>query len=126
MWKRRIGWGVWLIAALLLYFFENNTGTRILLAAAVLLPLISVLCAAGASKSARITLTAPASCEKGAAATAAAQMAAVMGFQCFLIKGFTPAGAGWAAASKTQAKRCGCWEPQPGCGAPLAGRSAFI
>ena len=33
-----------------------------------------------------------------AAATAAAQMAAVMGFQCFLIKGFTPAGAGWAEA----------------------------
>lgn len=74
MWKRRIGWGVWLIAALLLYFFENNTGTRILLAAAVLLPLISVLCAAGASKSARITLTAPASCEKGAAAPCTLQL----------------------------------------------------
>ena len=33
-----------------------------------------------------------------AAATAAAQTAAVMGFQCFLIKGFTPAGVGWAEA----------------------------
>ena len=27
----------------------------------------------------------------------------------------------WAAASKTQAERSGCWEPQPGCEAPLAG-----
>ena len=33
-----------------------------------------------------------------ATATAAAQTAAGMGFQCFLIKGFTPAGAGWAEA----------------------------
>ena len=33
-----------------------------------------------------------------AAATAAAQTTAMMGFQCFLIKGFTPAGAGWAEA----------------------------
>ena len=30
--------------------------------------------------------------------TAAAQTAAVMGFQCFLIKGLTPAGVGWAEA----------------------------
>ena len=29
-----------------------------------------------------------------------------------------------AAASKTQAKRCGCWVPQPGCGAPLADRAS--
>ncbi len=29
-------------------------------------------------------------------------------------------GAVGAAASKTQAERGGCWEPQPGCGAPLA------
>ncbi len=30
-----------------------------------------------------------------------------------------------AAASKTHAKRCGCWEPQPGCEAPLASRAGF-
>ena len=31
-----------------------------------------------------------------------------------------------AAASKTQAKRRGCWEPQPGCGAPLGRPVNFL
>ena len=35
-------------------------------------------------------------------------------------------GAVGAAASKTQAERSGCWEPQPGCEAPLANRSSFV
>ena len=34
--RRRIGWALWLIAAGVLYFFENNTATRSLLAASVL------------------------------------------------------------------------------------------
>lgn len=36
--KRRIGWGLWLAAAVLLYIFENNTVSRCLLAASALLP----------------------------------------------------------------------------------------
>ena len=74
MWKKRIGWGVWLVTATLLYFFENNTGTRILLVTAVLLPLISVLCAAAAVKSARITLSAPESCDKEKTALCASKL----------------------------------------------------
>ena len=46
MLKKRIGWGIWIFFAALLYFFENNTGTRILLVATLVLPLLSVLCAA--------------------------------------------------------------------------------
>lgn len=38
--KRILGWAAWLIPACLLYFFENNTGTRIVLACTLLLPLI--------------------------------------------------------------------------------------
>lgn len=43
MWKRRIGWLLILAAALVMYLFENNSGTRILLASAALLPLGSAL-----------------------------------------------------------------------------------
>lgn len=39
MWKKRVAWLLLLSAALLMYLFENNSGTRILLAALVLLPL---------------------------------------------------------------------------------------
>lgn len=38
--RRIVGYAVWLLLACVLYFFENNTGTRIVLAASVLLPLI--------------------------------------------------------------------------------------
>ena len=38
--KRWIGYGVWLLLAAGLYFFENNTGTRIILICSVLVPLI--------------------------------------------------------------------------------------
>jgi uncharacterized protein (DUF58 family) len=65
MWGKRIGWALWLIAAALLYFFENNTGTRILLDAALILPPVSVLCAAAAAKSASVALTVPDTCKKG-------------------------------------------------------------
>ena len=59
MMKRRIGWAFWLLTAALLYFFENNTGTRVLLAASVLLPLISALCAFRAAKRLRLDIDAP-------------------------------------------------------------------
>lgn len=65
---------MWLIAAALLYFFENNTGTRVLLVAVLLLPLFSILCAAAAAKTARITLMVPESCEKGAKAQCALKL----------------------------------------------------
>ncbi len=41
--KRRIGYAVWLLLAACLYFFENNTGTRIILLCSVLFPLLPVL-----------------------------------------------------------------------------------
>lgn len=41
--RRITGWVVWLLLAALLYFFENNTGTRAVLAASVLLPLIPAI-----------------------------------------------------------------------------------
>ena len=44
MWKNRAAWAVLLLAATGLYLFENNTGTRALLAAAALLPLLSAAC----------------------------------------------------------------------------------
>ena len=38
--RKRVAFVLWLLAAGCLYFFENNTGTRIVLAASVLLPLL--------------------------------------------------------------------------------------
>ena len=43
MWKNRIAWLIVVLAALGFYLFENNAGTRVLLAAVVLLPLCSAL-----------------------------------------------------------------------------------
>lgn len=43
MWKNRIGWGLILAAALGLYLFDNETGPRLLLVAAMALPLCSAL-----------------------------------------------------------------------------------
>lgn len=41
--KRRIGYAVWLMLAACLYFFENNTGTRVVLLCSLLFPLIPLL-----------------------------------------------------------------------------------
>ncbi len=41
--KRYVGLAVWLILACLLYFFENNTGTRIVLVCSLLLPFVPAL-----------------------------------------------------------------------------------
>ena len=38
-------WAVWLAAASGLYFFENNTGTRVILAAALMAPALSAIMA---------------------------------------------------------------------------------
>lgn len=41
--KRYVCYVVWLILACLLYFFENNTGTRIVLACSLLLPFVPII-----------------------------------------------------------------------------------
>ncbi len=41
--KKYVGCGVWLLLACLLYFFENNTGTRIVLLCSLLLPAVPVI-----------------------------------------------------------------------------------
>ena len=38
-------WLGWILAALILYFFENNTGTRAVLLISLLIPLFSAGCA---------------------------------------------------------------------------------
>lgn len=64
--RNRLIYAAWLLAAAALYFFENNTGTRAVLAASVLVPLFSVLCARLCSRKAALALDAPAGGEKGA------------------------------------------------------------
>ena len=44
--RRRIGYAAWLLSAACLYFFENNTGTRVVLFCSLLLPFIPPLRAA--------------------------------------------------------------------------------
>ena len=44
--KRWFGYGAWLLLAACLYFFENNTGTRVVLLCSLLLPMVPVLRAA--------------------------------------------------------------------------------
>ncbi|MGI6725861.1 MAG: DUF58 domain-containing protein [Christensenellales bacterium] len=41
--RRRIGYAVWLLLSICLYFFENNTGTRVVLACSALVPLLPLL-----------------------------------------------------------------------------------
>ena len=62
---RRFLWALWLLAAALLWFFENNAATLALLAASVLLPLLSVLDARRRGKRVRLTLSVPQAAEKG-------------------------------------------------------------
>lgn len=62
---RRAGYACWLLAVAILYFFENNTGTRAVLLSSVLIPAFSVLCAAWTAKKAFCRLTVPESAEKG-------------------------------------------------------------
>ena len=41
--KRCLGYAVWLLMAACLYFFENNTGTRVVLALSLAAPLVPAL-----------------------------------------------------------------------------------
>ncbi len=65
MMLRRAGYVCWLLAAAALYFFENNTGTRAVLLASVLVPAFSVCCAAWTAKKASCRLYVPESAGKG-------------------------------------------------------------
>ena len=65
MTKRWIGWAAWLLAAALLWLFENSAATLTLLLASLLLPLLSILLAQRAARRAVIVLHAPPSCPKG-------------------------------------------------------------
>lgn len=65
MWKRRLVWGAWILISALLYFFENNPGTRALLVASVLIPAASVLCAVLSTKRIALSLSVPETCKKG-------------------------------------------------------------
>ena len=61
----RIGYLCWLLAMAVLYFFENNTGTRAVLLASVAVPVFSVCCAAWTAKKAACRLLMPESTGKG-------------------------------------------------------------
>ena len=66
-----------LLFAILLYFFENNTGTRTILAASVFLPAASVLCAVRSARRVTVHLSAPDCCKQGDAAKARCMIAAL-------------------------------------------------
>ena len=59
MTKPRLYWLVWLFTVLGLYFFENNTGTRIILTASIMIPLVSAACAAWCASRVRLELDMP-------------------------------------------------------------------
>ncbi|MBQ9010175.1 MAG: DUF58 domain-containing protein [Clostridia bacterium] len=59
MWRNRLIFVIAFLCILALYFFENNTGTRILLVATVALPAVSVLLARWASGRVRASLDLP-------------------------------------------------------------------
>ena len=73
MGKGRLAYGAWLLFAGLLYFFENNTGTRTILAASIILPAVSVLCAVCSAKRITVRLSAPDCCRRGDAAECSVQ-----------------------------------------------------
>ena len=56
---------LWLIAVSALCFFENNTGTRAVWIASLVLPLLSILCAWLGSRRAAFSLSAPDVCQAG-------------------------------------------------------------
>lgn len=62
---RWIAWGLWLAAAGLLWFFENNGGTLAVLLLSVLLPLLSSLCAFLTARRVRACLVLPTECSRG-------------------------------------------------------------
>ena len=73
MGKGRLAYGAWLLFTGLLYFFENNTGTRTILAASIVLPAASIFCAVYSAKRITVRLSAPDCCKRGDAAECSVQ-----------------------------------------------------
>ena len=67
MGKRRAAWAVWLLAAALLWLFENSAATLTALLASILLPAASMLAARRAARSLAAELSAPDEAAKGGA-----------------------------------------------------------
>lgn len=65
MGKRRSLWILWLIAAALLWFFENGAATLAILAASLLLPAASILAARSRAGKLRLALKTPPAAAKG-------------------------------------------------------------
>ncbi len=65
MGKRRLLWALWLIAAALLWFFENSAATLSILAASLLLPAVSILAAQSRGGKLRLALKVPPTAAKG-------------------------------------------------------------
>ena len=59
MWRNRLMYGITFLAILVLYFFENNTGTRMILAAVIVLPAVSIVLARLASGHVQAALDLP-------------------------------------------------------------------
>lgn len=64
MWKNRIAMGIWLLAAAILCFFENNPGTWAVLAGSVVLPAFSAGCALWTAARLQVELEAPSECRE--------------------------------------------------------------
>ncbi len=65
MMRRRLIYALWLAAVASLYFFENNSGTRAILIASVILPLSSILSAWLSARRTVFSLSAPDECRAG-------------------------------------------------------------
>ncbi len=62
---RRIAWAVWVLAAAVLWFFENNAATLTLLLSSIILPFFSILLAVSAARRTKFAIFAPQSALKG-------------------------------------------------------------
>lgn len=80
MTRRRFIYALWLAAVAALYFFENNSGTRAVLIASVVLPLSSILCAWLSARRAVFSLSAPDECRAGERVSCRAEVRHVLPF----------------------------------------------
>jgi len=65
MWKNRLAWAIWLLAAAALWLFENSAATLSLLLASVALPLLSIIAARRRCGHVHLSLSAPQTGAKG-------------------------------------------------------------
>lgn len=71
-------WAVWLAAASGLYFFENNTGTRVILAAALMAPALSAIMARISAGRVGIALECPSECMAGDSLTCTVKVSGLL------------------------------------------------